>query len=506
MRGLGTYSKRERPCCLYTFTERGIWVEQIIDLKEVGRVLIKKRRKIINITVACMVLGGAYAFLASSTYQSTSMLRIKQAQGLSNSVLSSANAYSDSMSRQLMNTDAEILKSRNVVEPVITAIEDPEGTGNAPTYEDFVKTRIETKPYKETELLQVSVTGKSPEQAQEANQLLIDTFLKRLAEISHVEQRTTREFLQKRVVTAKSELEQADNKLQQFQIDNKVYSTADQMKGLTDKITLIDREKAQNQLDLETAQAALGSINEQLGSAGKSIADSATVQAYKGQLADLESRKASYIGKYTDEHPAMKEINQQIEEAKSGLNAEINAIASQQAPSSNSAQQGLLADKFKNEAALAVAQGKQSTLAELDKVNEEAMKGLPEKERGYIQAKRDVDVAQDIYQMLSTRLEEAKVAEVMVPNEVQIVDPPTLPEKAIAPRKILILLGSAILGFIFGCLYTLGQFFGNRKVQSVQEINDILGIQNLGVIPNHNEKEYEEPSNRIVALLRKMRG
>lgn len=434
---------------MYTFTERGIWVEQIIDLKEVGRVLIKKRRKIINITVACMVLGGAYAFLAPSIYQSTSMLRIKQAQGLSNSVLSSANAYSDSMSRQLMNTDAEILKSRNVVEPVITAIEDPEGTGNAPTYEDFVKTRIETKPYKETELLQVSVTGKSPEQAQEANQLLIDTFLKRLAEISHVEQRTTREFLQKRVVTAKSELEQAENKLQQFQVDNKVYSTADQMKGLTDKITIIDREKAQNQLDLETAQAALGSINEQLGSAGKSIADSATVQAYKGQLADLESRKASYIGKYTDEHPAMKEINQQIEEA---------------------------------------------------------IKGLPEKERGYIQAKRDVDVAQDIYQMLSTRLEEAKVAEVMVPNEVQIVDAPTLPEKAIAPRKILILLGSAILGLIFGCLYTLVQFFGNRKVQSVQEINDILGIQNLGVIPNHKEVEYEEPSNRFVALLRKVRG
>ena len=317
---------------MYTFTERGIWVEQIIDLKEVGRVLIKKRRKIINITVACMVLGGAYAFLAPSTYQSTSMLRIKQAQGLSNSVLSSANAYSDSMSRQLMNTDAEILKSRNVVEPVITAIEDPEGTGNAPTYEDFVKTRIETKPYKETELLQVSVTGKSPEQAQEANQLLIDTFLKRLAEISHVEQRTTREFLQKRVVTAKSELEQAENKLQQFQVDNKVYSTADQMKGLTDKITLIDREKAQNQLDLETAQAALGSINEQLGSAGKSIADSATVQAYKGQLADLESRKASYIGKYTDEHPAMKEINQQIEEAKKyaaelGIEVKLASIA-----------------------------------------------------------------------------------------------------------------------------------------------------------------------------------
>ena len=101
-----TIPKRERPCCLYTFTERGIWVEQIIDLKR-GRVesSLNGRRKIINITVACIVLGGAYGFLAPSTYQSTSMLRIKQSQGLSNSVLSSTNGYSDSMARQLMNTD-----------------------------------------------------------------------------------------------------------------------------------------------------------------------------------------------------------------------------------------------------------------------------------------------------------------------------------------------------------------------------------------------------------------
>ena len=39
LRGLGTVNilKWERPCCLYTFTERGIWVEQIIDLKEGGQ-------------------------------------------------------------------------------------------------------------------------------------------------------------------------------------------------------------------------------------------------------------------------------------------------------------------------------------------------------------------------------------------------------------------------------------------------------------------------------------
>ena len=477
-------------------------MEQIIDVKDIAKILVRRRRTIINVTGICILLGAAYLVVTPSTYQSTAMLRIKQTQGLGNSVLSTDQGYSDTMARQLMNTDAEILKSRNVVEPVINEVEGDQVI----TYEEFVKSRIETKPYKETQLLQVSVTGRTPEKAQEANQLLIDTFLKRLADLSQVEQKATREFLQKRVVTAKEELSEAEQKLQQFQVDNKIYSTNDQMKGLTDKITLIDREKAQNKLDLETAQAALGSINADLGSAGASIADSSTVQAYKSQLADLEARKASYVGKYTDSHPAMKEVNDQIAKAQAGLQQEIDAIVSQQAPSSNSAQQGLLTDKFKNEAALAVAQSKAATLADLDKDNEDAMKALPEKERGYIQAKRDVDVAQDIYEMLSKRLEEAKVAEVMVPNEVQIVDAPTLPEKAIAPRRVLVMVASAIIGLILGCLYTLVNSLRNRRIQTAKDVEDMLQVPVLGVIPNHRKSVTEEPKNKVLRWLYKVRG
>ena len=477
-------------------------MEQIIDVKDIAKILVRRRRTIINVTGICILLGAAYLVVTPSTYQSTAMLRIKQTQGLGNSVLSTDQGYSDTMARQLMNTDAEILKSRNVVEPVINEVEGDQVI----TYEEFVKSRIETKPYKETQLLQVSVTGRTPEKAQEANQLLIDTFLKRLADLSQVEQKATREFLQKRVVTAKEELSEAEQKLQQFQVDNKIYSTNDQMKGLTDKITLIDREKARNKLDLETAQAALGSINADLGSAGASIADSSTVQTYKSQLADLEARKASYVGKYTDSHPAMKEVNDQIAKAQAGLQQEIDAIVSQQAPSSNSAQQGLLTDKFKNEAALAVAQSKEAALADLDKDNEDAMKALPEKERGYIQAKRDVDVAQDIYEMLSKRLEEAKVAEVMVPNEVQIVDAPTLPEKAIAPRRVLVMVASAIIGLILGCLYTLVNSLRNRRVQTANDVEDMLQVPMLGIIPNHRKSVTEEPKNKVLRWLYKVRG
>ena len=108
--------------------------------------------------------------------------------------------------------------------------------------------------------------------------------------------------------------------------------------------------------------------------------------------------------------------------------------------------------------------------------------------------------------MLSKRLEEAKVAEVMVPNEVQIVDAPTLPEKAIAPRRVLVMVASAIIGLILGCLYTLVNSLRNRRIQTVKDVEDMLQVPMLGVIPNHRKSVIEEPKNKVLHWLYKVRG
>ena len=56
----------------------------------------------------------------------------------------------------------------------------------------------------------MDVTGKSPEQAREANQLLVQGFLDRLAQLSHAESSATREFLDQRVKSSKIELDDAE--------------------------------------------------------------------------------------------------------------------------------------------------------------------------------------------------------------------------------------------------------------------------------------------------------
>lgn len=477
--------------------------EMTIDLQELLEIVDSHKKTIAAVTAAFVACAGLYLLIVPPTYESVSMLRVKQTMGLGESILSSLPTGNSPDMQQKMSTDAEILKSRSVVIPVIQAIEQPDSDGQYPGYDNYVKNHITTLPVKNTEILQVSVTGKTPAQSQKANQLLVQGFLKRLADMSHDEQKVTREFLQQRLTTAKQELTQAENTLQNYQVANKVYSPSDQMKTLSDQLSMVDKAKAANQLDLETAKAALGSVTGQLDSAGKSVADSPAIQQYKIQLSQLEATKAGYIGKYTDENPKMQEINSQIQTIQSALNQEISRIVDQQAPSTNAVQQGLMADKFKNEAAIAVAEGKDKALAALDAQNNASIEALPEKEQGFIRVKRDADVSQEIYVMLAKRLEEAKIAEVMVPNEVQIVDSATLPEKPIKPEKGLTLLLSLILGLLAGSGFVVTRYLMNRRIRTSEDVEQQFGLPVLGMIPDAHTVKEEQPQESWFEELRR---
>lgn len=136
--------------------------EQEIDLLELWQVLNNNKRKIAYITGGFIALSCAYLIIVPPTYQSTSLLRIKQDKGLSDSILSQMPLGNTQMTQQKMNTNAEILKSRNVVIPVIKATEGLKD-GKYPDYDAYVKSHITTKPFKDTEILQLDVTGGTPE-------------------------------------------------------------------------------------------------------------------------------------------------------------------------------------------------------------------------------------------------------------------------------------------------------------------------------------------------------
>ena len=460
--------------------------ENTIDLRELLDIILNNIRKIAKITLACIAIAVLYLLIASPVYESQSLLRIKQQQGLGDSLLATVTGGNTQVTQQRMSTYAEILKSRGVVIPVIEATEEQDKDGKFPAYAGYVKSRITTVPFKNTEILQVSVNAKTPELAQKANSLLVEGFLNRLTDLSHTEAKATREFLTKRTDDAKGEVTKAEAALQKYKAKHRIADPVEGAKSYVTRAADIDKLKAENQLNLETAQAKLAAVDGQLGGEGRGTADNATIQKYNGQLAELEATKIGYQDKYTAKHPKMVEINDQIASLKRKIRAEINKVATLQAPSDNAVHQGLIAGKFQSEGEIAVAQKRGAALQTLeDKLNKDLEK-LSKVEQGYVQVARDANVASELYVMLAKRLEEAKIAEVMVTNDVQVIDTATLPERPIKPRKALTLVLAALLGVLLGSGLVVAGELLNKKAKTEEDITNYLQLPILGVVPDAN--------------------
>ena len=483
--------------------------EYTIDLMEVAYIISENRKPIAKITCVFVTLAILYLLIASPVYESEALLRIKQQQGLGSSLLDAATGGNASTSHRQMSTYAEILKSRSVIIPVIEATESQNKNGKYPGYEGYVG-RITTSPFKDTDILSVKMKANEPGKAQQANQALIAAFLHRMTELSRVEQTATKNFLQDRTDAAKQELDKAETALQDYKIDNKVLTPSDSSKLFLDRIALVEKEAAANRIEMGTAQAKLNAANSILGGEGRNIADNRTVQAYNAQLAKLEAERISYLDKYTEKHPRMIELNDQIAELKAKIAEETRKVAALQAPSDNAVHQRLVAGKFQSEGELIVAQQKAALLQELIDQNNRDLEQLPAVEKGYVKVARDAQVAGELYIMLAKRLEESKVAEVMVPTNVQIVDEPTLPERPIAPRKGRTLALAALLGLLLGCGFTVAKELMNRTIRTEDDVKNYLGLPVMGAIPDEEsmsramtrQKEMEERKPGFMSKVR----
>ncbi len=127
-------------------------------------------------------------------------------------------------------------------------------------------------------------------------------------------------------------------------------------------------------------------------------------------------------------------------------------------------------------------------------------------ERGYIEVARNARVAGEIYGMLAKKLEEAKIAEVMVPNDVQVVDPPTLPEKPIKPRKLLTVALSIILGMLLGGGIAVGDAMLNRTIDTEKDVDTFLGLSVLGLVPEEKSLADAMAKPENLTLWQKIRG
>lgn len=437
--------------------------EDSIDLSRLFHIMCDHKLVISCIVGACTLVALVISFLLPKQYESTTLVQTRTAAKMDISGAAAAMAAlgvgGGSVSSPTMNY-IELMKSRTVLDPIIDSIDFD--TEKKPDAKSFAKSHLDIKNTKGTNLIEVTARGKSPEEAQQISQNVVDNFLLMQTDMNQQTQSLLMKFLDERINGTKQESEEAEDKLAQFSREHKVYSPDEQAKAVVEQMAAYDKEIGKAEVEAASAEASLSAANEKLGeqkSGSKvyNISDNTTVQKIRDEIVSKRVELAGLEQNYTELHPSVQKAQKELEQLRASLNAEVVSSVDSGATTLNPTHSELSKERALASVNLAVAQASEQALKAQRSKREEELGTFPDDVAEYMRLTREVKIKNEVYTNLVKQYEQNKIQAAMESMDIQIIDPANLPdiERPAAPRKKLI----TAIGFLMGCLLAFGYGF-----------------------------------------------
>jgi capsular exopolysaccharide synthesis family protein len=234
------------------------------------------------------------------------------------------------------------------------------------------------------------------------------------------------------------------------------------------------------QSDLSAKKALYDQI-EQKGADAPVIVNNKLIQDLRAQLITVEGQTSGSGQVFGPNFPQQKVNVARANEIQRKLNAEV----SRQVLSIKSDYQAALkAENF------------------LQQQFEQAKAKLGGMENGLVQyhmLQRDLQTNQALYEGLLGRMKDAAIAATMVPSNIAVINPSEEPYKPYRPRPLLYLAVALFLGTMIGVMMAFLLEYLDNSIKSVEELEKIVNIPTLGMIPFLADEETHKTALETVA-------
>lgn len=135
-----------------------------IDLRKLFSLMMEKKKIVIAIVVICTIIATIVAFVLPKSYQSTTLVRVKAGgSSMSGYAAMAAGLGIDAEGSSSASPEnyIELMKSREVLEPIIEQVDMPEEDKEKLTTENFIKKYLEITNTKKTDLINIKAYGKT---------------------------------------------------------------------------------------------------------------------------------------------------------------------------------------------------------------------------------------------------------------------------------------------------------------------------------------------------------
>ena len=436
-----------------------------IDLKKLFSLMIEKKKIVIAIIVVCTLIATIVAFVLPKSYQSTTLVRVK-----SNNISSMAGYAAMAAgfgidigelgsSSSSPESYIELMKSREVLNPIIEKVDLTDKERQELEIKDFIKKYLVITNTKKTDLITIVAYGKTPEEAQMISQSVADNFLTLMTKLNKEDNSSTLKFLDERIKIAKEEMEAAENKLAAYQQEHKIYAPDEQAKSIIANLNTYDTTIAQLQAQSEGDNAKLAGVTSQLEQQNASlleynVSDNANIGNIRESIVNKRVELVGLQQQFTDEHPDVIKAKEELNSLEKSLSDEIAKAVNSQSVTLSPVQSNLLSDKISTEVQISVNNASLEALKAKQAEAQESIATLSADSVEYMRLSREATITGQVYTSLVQNYEQTRNQEAKDSMDIQIIDAADLPKEDMPekPKKKIVIA----IGFVLGVMISLG--------------------------------------------------
>lgn len=325
-------------------------------------------------------------------------------------------------------------------------------------------------PVEETRLVKINVFSPSPFFAKKVADATAQEYINFNIDNRLKSSQTTLGWLTDHLYEMKKKLEDAEEEFLAYKQKAKLISVQESQKVVAQKITDFNDAyiRARNQrveLDAKLAQLSrISGSGENIPHLRSLIENKLMNDLYSKMVnAEVELSRLSKV--FKSKHPKVMQVRTEIEKTRKQLNQEIEKEL----------------ESLKAERAVLVSREKvlQKTIADFEQEGMETNK----KELQFTILKRNVDMNQNLYDTLLSRMKEADITGNMDVSNIRITEKAALPKFPVRPNKKRNLMLGVIFGLMIGIGLSFLREYLDRTLHTEEDVEKYLGLPVLSVIP-----------------------
>lgn len=366
---------------------------------------------------------------------------------------------------------------------------------------------IKVTPVKDAQMVKITSSSTNPAMSAKIANYIAQEYIIQSIEYERSDARNVRVFIDKRLLIALQNLKEAEDALRFYKEKENFVILDENAKDYINKLSNFETQKARIEMDIKAQEMTIENVNKQMSDTSSpynrykelasvpSLSGNTTIRELQSRMMELELKKSELLQEFTEKHPEVIAINGQIEDITKSMNSIVKNVLIIGPASNDPIYQSMMSTVISSITIIKADSGKIQALNRVINKYSKKLRNLPRKEVTLAQLVRKKNVNEQIYTMLLTKLEEAKINEARAIAPVRIVDSAIVPTSPVKPRKKLNLIMGLFLGILVGVGGAFLLEYMDNTIKSPEIIEEHFGMPFIGIIPNINGSTKQQDNN-----------